>query len=149
MTNKQQIIKICKAHLEEKMAIINRALEQTQASSNEDTKSSAGDKHETSRAMAHLENERLAKQLSVLIEQTEKLNSINPEVKNTKVALGSFVNTDTLNLFLSVGLGKVKTDEIEFYAISLASPVAQNLLGKSKGNEFEMGNNSLVIKGII
>jgi len=149
MTNKQQIINICKAYLEEKMAIINRALEQTQASSNEDTKSSAGDKHETSRAMAHLENERLAKQLSVLIEQTEKLNSINPEVKNTKVALGSFVNTDTLNLFLSVGLGKVKTDEIEFYAISLASPVAQNLLGKSKGNEFKMGNNSLVIKGII
>ena len=147
--NKKQIIEICNVHLSQKMAIITEALEQTQASSNDDTKSSAGDKHETSRAMAHIENERLAKQLSVLIQQQESLNLINPEIKNTKIALGSFVKTKTINLFISTGLGKIIDSEIEFYAISSNSPVAINLLGKTIGEEFKMGNNTLKIKEII
>ena len=146
---KIQIINICQEHLTKKMAIINQALQQTQASSNDDTKSSAGDKHETSRAMAHIENERLAKQLSVLIQQNESLNIINPEIKNKKIALGSFVKTKTINLFISTGLGKIIDSKIEFYAISSNSPVAINLLGKTIGEEFKMGNNTLTITEII
>ena len=146
---KKQVINICQKHLAEKMAIINNALKQTQASSNDDTKSSAGDKHETSRAMAHIENERLAKQLSLLIQQNESLNKINPEIKNTKIALGSFIKTKNINLFISTGLGKISTKEIEFYAISSNSPVATNLLGKTIGEEFKMGSNTLVVTEII
>jgi transcription elongation GreA/GreB family factor len=146
---KKQVINICQEHLAEKMAIINNALKQTQASSNDDTKSSAGDKHETSRAMAHIENERLAKQLSLLIQQNESLNKINPEIKNTKIALGSFVKTKNINLFISTGYGKIRTKEIEIYAISSNSPVATNLLGKTIGEEFKMGSNTLVVTEII
>ena len=50
--NKENYLTACINFLKEKIKGINNIMNETQTSANSDTKSSAGDKHETSRAMA-------------------------------------------------------------------------------------------------
>ena len=139
--NKADYLTHTKEVLLEKIKVIENALEDTQSSANSETKSSAGDKHETSRAMAHIENERLAGQLSNLQAQLEVLNKINPEVTSEKVSFGSIVKTETHVFFISTGLGKIENDKNPFFAIANNSPIGKQLLGKSVEDEIKVGNN--------
>ena len=138
--NKQGYLNATKAFLSKKILVIEEALNDTQASSNTDTKSSAGDKHETSRAMAHLENERLAGQLLVLQQQVEVLNKINPTITSKIVNFGSVVKTESQVFFISTGIGKIIHPETTFYAIASNSPVGINLKGKRTDDEVKFGN---------
>lgn len=147
--NKQAIKALCISHLDKKLLMINNALKETQSSSNRDTKSSAGDKHETSRAMAHIENERLAKQLNNLQLLKTALNKIDVNHKITSVVIGSYVITQKGNFFISVGLGKINANEYNFYAIAIHSPVGKSLIGKKVGDDFVMGSSNVKIEKIV
>lgn len=147
--NKEKIKQNCLNHIENKISIINSALNETQTSANSDTKSSAGDKHETSRAMAHIENERLAKQLSNLMSLKAAVNNIDPSISNEKVSLGSFVVTNKGSFFISVGLGKINNEDIVFYAIAINSPVGQLMQNKKIKDSFLFNGEELVIDYII
>lgn len=140
--NKEHIKELCLNHIEGKIGMIEAALQETQASANSDTKSSAGDKHETSRAMAHIENERLAKQLSNLISQKVAVTNINPENKSESVKLGSYVVTDKGDFFIAVGLGKIGSNELAFFAIAMNSPIGKLISEKKAGDIFEFNNGS-------
>lgn len=143
--NKQSYWTATMNHLTEKIAVIETALKDTQDSANSDTKSSAGDKHETSRAMAHIENERLATQLKVLQIQVETLQKINPTIQGISVNFGSLVFCGELRFFLSVGLGKIKHNRTGFFAIATNSPVGTSLLGKKVGDLIQIGNKKNTI----
>lgn len=111
---------------------------QTLASAKEsrdgDTKSSAGDKHETARAMAQIEIEKNEVQLNKIQKQKEELLKLPFQKKFSKVDLGSLVYTNQENYFFSIGHGKIELDEGVFYAISLASPIGVALQGKREGD---------------
>lgn len=146
--NKEEIKKSCIIHVDEKILFLETALQDTQASANSDTKSSAGDKHETSRAMAHIENERLAKQLSNLISLKSAINQIDESLKNEQIVLGSYVVTNQGDFFISVGLGKVLTKKGSFFAIAINSPVGKLLKGKTKNDSFIFNGNENKILAI-
>ena len=77
---------------------------------NSETKSSAGDKHETGRAMLQLEMEKAGKQW-VEVQQTQVLLS-KVSIQPTKgpVRLGSLVHTSNGVFFLAVSIGKLDID---------------------------------------
>ncbi len=107
-----------------------------QESSNTETKSSAGDKYETGRAMAQQERDRHAMQLheaQQLLGILQKTNSLLP---SELVRTGALVTT-TLGLFyLSIGAGKLRTNQgQEFMAVSPAAPIMLALGGKRAGDE--------------
>ena len=64
--------------LSNKIASLQEILEDTYKSTLDDSKSSAGDKHETSIAMVQLEQEKLTNQLNEFLKQQRILLSINP-----------------------------------------------------------------------
>lgn len=145
--NKQAYLDASLLFLEGKISGLQEALKDTQDSANSETKSSAGDKHETSRAMAQLENERLSKQLSILTQQVEVLQKINPESISKKIGLGTVVECEDNVFFISTGLGKIKLNGNTFFAIASNSPVGKNLLGKGVGDNIQLGNsNDTIIK---
>ena len=76
-----------------------------------DTKSSAGDKHETARAMVQLEQEKLNKQLGEFIQMKSTLNQINPTILHNQVGMGSLIHNTLGWFFLSVGLGQISVKE--------------------------------------
>lgn len=146
--NKSDYLNITKEVLFEKINVIEGALKDTQSSANSDTKSSAGDKHETSRAMAHIENERLAGQLANLQAQLNVLNRINPEITSEKVSFGSVVKTETNTFFISTGLGKIENNGNPFFAIASNSPIGMQMIGKKIGAEIRVGNKVEILNDV-
>lgn len=110
-----------------------------------DTKSSAGDKHETARAMVQLEQEKLNKQLGEFIQMKSTLNQINPTILHKQVGVGSLIYTSLGWYFLSVGLGQISVEETTVFALSPQAPLGKQLMGKRVGEELVFNGNKLEI----
>jgi hypothetical protein len=63
--------------LDEKISTIRQKLDELQESLKNETKSTAGDKHETARAFVHIEQENTGRQLEVLLQQKAELQSFS------------------------------------------------------------------------
>ena len=74
-----------------------------------ETKSSAGDKHETGRAMLQLEMEKAGQQLASVQQMQQTLAKINTLTSSTNIALGSVIKTSSACYFLSISEEKGKT----------------------------------------
>jgi transcription elongation GreA/GreB family factor len=110
------------------------AINDAMQSGNTETKSSAGDKHETGRALLQLEQEKNTKQLYESIALKEKLVRIDPLLTSDTVTLGSVVITSNGNFYIAVAAGKVKIDGTFYVSISPSSPVAMKLMGLRVGH---------------
>ncbi len=104
-----------------------------------DTKSSAGDKFETSREMMKQEENNALSSLSILNNQLAVLNGLDLRPMN-KVELGSLVKTTKGIFFISVALGVLKMDGETFFAISTDAPI-YNVLKNKMGGEIVSFNN--------
>lgn len=113
-----------------------------------DTKSTAGDKHETSRAMAHIEQEKLSFQILQLKEQEAILNSIDTSKASQIVEQGSYIKCSTGNFFISIPFGEVKGSE-NYFAVSPASPLIQEMLGNKAGDSIDFNGRRITITSIL
>ena len=113
-----------------------------------ESKSTAGDKHETGRAMIHLEQEKLQKQLAEAQQLVAELEQIKPENQFDKVQKGAMVQTDRATFYIAVGLGKVNLNGTDIFVISTQSPIAKNMLGKCSGESFNMNGTEYAITSI-
>jgi transcription elongation GreA/GreB family factor len=103
------------------------------AVANEDTKSSAGDKHETAVSMAQLEQEKLTHQINQLLALQQQFQRIQTDTNHTKVQLGSLLLTDKGYFYVSIGLGKVEQGGKSFFALGMDAPLVRLLVGKQVG----------------
>ncbi len=115
--------------------------------SNNDTKSSMGDKYETSREMLQQEINMLERQLSEIQKQKDIFLKIRSENTDT-VTLGAVVSTSLGNLFISAGIGEIKMGDQTIKAISINSPLAQNLLNKRINDTFALNGKEFTILNI-
>ena len=146
---KQKIINECNALLQQKIANLKSALATVNEAANNETKSTAGDKHETAKAMMQLEQEKLSAQITILNTQVSELQKINTTKKYTQITNGSLVTTNKGILFIGVGLGKIKiNDEVEVFAISYLSPLAQLLINNKVNQSVSIGAINYMINGI-
>ncbi len=128
---------------------ISNAIVSAVESRDNDTKSSAGDKHETSRAQAQIEIDKLEVQLNKTLVLEKELSSIPIEKEFKQVEMGSLVFTNQENYFISIGLGKLELQGNIYYAISLASPVGKFLQGKKAGEKVYFLNREITIHKIL
>ncbi len=146
--NKEKIITTCKLLLQQKITDLNAALNSVNEAANNETKSTAGDKHETAKAMMQLEQEKLSKQLAILNLQLIDLQKIDVTKKHSVISNGSLIITNNGNLFIGVGLGKIKVNETDVVAISLLSPLASLLIGKKNNDTVKLNEISFTISDI-
>lgn len=135
MQVKENIYKLCCEFVENKLIKIQNAIHEIQEALTTETKSSAGDKHETGRAMLQLEREKIGHQLAETQKLKETLSKIDRTNVSNKVSLGSIVYTSQNNYFIAISAGKLQLEGDHIYAISANTPIAQLLLGKSEGDE--------------
>src|ERR1700744_272410 len=90
-----------------KIDALRQQQEDLKDSLRDETKSTAGDKYETSRAMLHIEQENIAAQLSVLLQQRAVLDNINATqyLHSTNIKCGSLVKTNNGFVFVGIALG--------------------------------------------
>lgn len=118
-----------KKAVNEKVASLEIVLQDLVETTKNETKSSAGDKHETARAMLQIEHDNVRKQLKDAIEQKALFDRINIVLKTPAIVSGSLVQTDKANFFISVALGKAVVEGITVIALSPKSPLGKMLIG--------------------
>ncbi len=133
---KQAILKAIKGQLADRILSTREAIASAMESRDRDTKSSAGDKHETARAMVQIEIEKYEQQLSRLLRTLGELEQINTTDVCRNVQVGSVAITSAGNYYMCAGIGKLEIDGSAYYAISAASPIGALLLGKAAGDSF-------------
>ena len=124
----------CKEYVHSKMERIHLEMDKIKDALQSETKSTAGDKHETGRAMLQLEREKLGKQLSEVEKMQKAFEQISMHPGSGKIRLGSLVTTDKAIYFIAVSAGRVRLEGKEVYCISVAAPIGRLLLGKSAGH---------------
>ncbi|WP_392348668.1 3-oxoacyl-ACP synthase [uncultured Polaribacter sp.] len=97
-----------------------------------ETKSSAGDKHETGRAMLQLEMEKAGQQLAGITQMKVVLSKIDVLKSSKNACLGSIIITDKARYFLSLSAGQLVVEDKRYFAISVSSPIGKLLLGKQE-----------------
>ena len=145
MSIKQKLHGKCQDFLNNRLEVIQHTILDIQNSLESETKSSAGDKHETGRAMLQLEREKAGHQLAELQKLNETLNKIQLTSKHNNVALGSLVITTQLNYFIAISAGEILLEEKKYYAISAVTPMAQLLLSKQIGDRIEFRDSKFTI----
>ncbi len=138
----------CLAYVEQRIATAKQAMEAAQNAANEESKSSAGDKYETTRAMMQIERDRHAAQLAEAMKLQNELDQLNCEKIYEKAQAGSVVVTDQNRFFLSVSAGKLTLDQTDYFAVSLASPIGMLLHNRTTGDEFVFQNKPVRIKEV-
>ncbi|MFT6699119.1 MAG: transcription elongation GreA/GreB family factor [Porticoccaceae bacterium] len=129
---KQELFKHCKAFVNKRAQTVEEIISSNQKALQSETKSSAGDKHETGRAMLQLEMEKAGQQLEGISQMNEILSKINFSEASNKAHLGSIIFTEKANYFLSISAGQIIIDRQKYFAVSVSSPIGKLLLGKSE-----------------
>lgn len=144
MNIKEELLKKCHQFVNNRLQNIEETISSNQTALQSETKSSAGDKHETGRAMLQLEMEKAGQQIANIQQMKETLAKIDVLKKSTNAHLGSLIKTNTGNYFLSVSVGQLKVDNELYFAVSVSSPIGKLLLGKSVNEQVMF--NSINIK---
>lgn len=129
--------------LEEKIHHFENMINDLRASNNE-TKSSMGDKYETSREMLQQEITQIQRQLANVKQQKAVLKRMR-ETPTQTVTFGSVVKTSVGNFVVAISIGKFKVSEEEYIAISEEAPLVRQLIGKKKGDVFIFQQNEAKI----
>jgi len=149
MQEKETLYNFCVSYINERLVRIQKNIAGIQESLTSETKSSAGDKHETGRAMLQLEREKLGNQLAEAEKTKQLLGKVPIENTNVIVGLGSYVQTSKSNYFIAISAGQFKDKTLKAYCISPNTPIGKLLLGKSVSDVVEFNGEQIKILEIV
>lgn len=145
---KTSLLVYCKDLVHSRLSEIQTVIDAKKNDLNSATKSSAGDKHETARAMIHLEQEKLGIQFQEVKKQFQILSQIKL-TEHKKVQMGTLIQTDKALFFISVALGKVRHRNYDCFVISPISPLGQKFLNACAGDTIELNSAKYVVSQVI
>jgi hypothetical protein len=120
-------------------------MDYAQQAANEESKSSVGDKYETSRAMMQIERDKAAQQLDEAIKLKNVLDPLSADVQHEKIGLGTLVVTNSKKIFISIGIGKVNLYGDEFLIVAPTSPLGKVLMGLQTNDQLTFNGEQLTI----
>ncbi|MEO5911239.1 MAG: hypothetical protein ABIP95_10150 [Pelobium sp.] len=145
---KEQLFQHCLTLLKKKEEDLKADIANLRDGIANDSKSSMGDKYETSREMSQQEINRLEQQLANNGQQLFQLKALNLNSSAKNIGLGSLVKTNIGDFFISIALGEIKLAQNSLFMISPVSPLGKLLIGKEKGSHFEMNKKEIEILSI-
>lgn len=146
---KQQLISDCTKKLQQQILSLKQLLDEVTEAVNNETKSSVGDKHETSRAMMQLEQEKLGKQILDAETHLAEFEKINFDIPSARIAQGHLIETNNGYFFISVSIGKTMVNEKTVFVISPNSPLASVFKGLTKNQTTSFNGTTYEIKNIL
>ena len=144
--DKSKLLDIIKNKLIDKIQKFEQLIEDTRASNN-DTKSSMGDKYETGREMLQQEINNLQRQLNETLNQQALLQKVSPE-SCSKVQSGALVETEKGLFYIVASVGEVICGNRKVMTVSGESPLAKAMAGLSNGQSFSLNSITQTIKQI-
>lgn len=135
---KEAVVAECRRVINERISNLKSQMAELVNDAANDSKSTAGDKHETSRAMMQLEQEKLGAQLKILEEQQRQLEQIPVQNNSGKVSNGSLVETDRGWIFIGAAVGKISANKKDVICISQQSPLGKLLFIQETGTNVSL-----------
>ena len=129
MLNKSVVIAELNKQLQNKLTYLNTTLQQAIDSRNSDTKSSAGDKFETSREMAQIEIHKLESE----IVKTQQF------INNLLAKASQFIVTNKGVFLITIPFGKLMLNDTVVFCISNSAPIAKPLVNTEISAQFNYG----------
>ena len=139
----------CAEHLNRSLLLFEKRKAEILEALASDSKNSAGDKHETGRAMIQLEREKLGEQIKETERNLRLLLPLENHRISDKASLGSIIHTDTFNYYMAISAPKVVIDDTPYYCISAQSPIGRLILGKKVGDPISFNGKTSCIRAII
>lgn len=144
--NKEILLNDAANYLKVKLEEVNYQLAQLNNDIASDTKSSMGDKFETSREMANIEINKLGAVKQKMSEDLMFLNSIKLNNTATNFGLGDLIETDKGIFFIAAPIGKISSQGKELMCISAGSPFGKVLTSTGRNaKEIEFNGKRFVI----
>lgn len=148
MNIKQELFNECVSFVNNRAQTVEDIISSNQKALQTETKSSAGDKHETGRAMLQLEMEKASQQLAGIHQMKAILSKINTNTNSEIAHLGSVIETASVNYFLAISAGKIIVNDTLYYAVSVSSPIGKLLLGKTVADHLVFNGKEIIINSI-
>lgn len=145
---KQQAFNYCADFVLGRLNRLQNQIEEIAQALTSETKSSAGDKHETGRAMLQLEREKLGVQLAEAEQMQVLLKKVEAAAEYQTIGLGSLVITDKQSYYIAISAGQFSYNEASLFCISPATPIGKLLLGKRIGDTIQFNQNTATILNI-
>jgi hypothetical protein len=134
----------CKDLIKIRYEIVNKTIANIEQALRDESKGTSGDKHHTERAMLQIEREATGKQLREIEKVMLQLNKVTISDVSETICLGSIIETNQANFFISISVGKLQVDDIIYLGIAPAAPIGRCLLGKVKNDQFNF--NGVIYK---
>lgn len=131
---KEALYQQCQQYVRQRIDTARSAMEAAQESANEESKSSAGDKYETGRAMAQIERDRHAQLLAEALKLEQDLHQLDIDKPSAVVRAGSLITTNRGRFFIAISVGKLVINGVDYFVVSPASPIGALLAGHSAGD---------------
>ena len=128
--------------------MLQKILNDLKESGANETKSTAGDKHETALAMLQIEQANTRGQMQEVLLQKAALEKIDSTVSAQMIVNGSLIKTNRGYFFMSTALGKAMVENITVMALSPQSPLGQKLMGLKAGDTAAINDIDYVIESI-
>jgi hypothetical protein len=145
---KGELLKLCKSFVQDRILNAENAMQNAQQSANSEERSTAGDKHDTARAMSHLEQEKSAKYLDEAIKLKRAFSELLKAKSSDTIDFGSLVVTNQGTYFIALSMGAVKLNDNNYFVVSPTSPVAIAFKGLKLGDTATFNGRSFVVEEV-
>jgi len=143
---KNKLKHFCEELIQQRIDSAKKAIANARESTNQEAKSTVGDKYETARAMGQLEQDMYARQLAENLKEFSTLQSIDANNICKEAEAGAFLQCQNISFFIAAGLGKKVVEGKTILYLSANTPLAKILLHKKVGEQFVFnGSNELII----
>jgi hypothetical protein len=147
--SKKKLIELIFQQLDKRIEASEKAVKAAQDSANNESKSSAGDKYETGRAMAQNDRDMYALQLHQTKSEKQFLENISFEQNHKVIKPGSLVETTMGWFLIAISIGVLDIDSVKVMVISLQSPIGLVLNGLAEGQTFLFRDKNFTIISVL
>lgn len=147
-TEKHNLVKACIALAEQKVNqylneidILKESIEKSDAKDEE----GADGQRETLQHQMGQNNQRLTEARQTL----DVFRNLKTLSANTRIQKGSLAKTSAGNFLISSSLGKISIGQHVYYAISEASPIGEQLIGKQANDEIVLNGKNIKIMDVL
>lgn len=149
MNFKEKIYNTFLQNLRDKIYAYQVILTELRESVLNETKSTAGDKHETALAMLQMEQSQIAKHMQDAVEARNVFLQLDISAGHERIKNGSLIKTNHGYFLLGVALPKIEVDGKTALAISPKSPLGSLMIGRKAGEKIHLNQISHLIEEIV
>jgi hypothetical protein len=146
---KEKLYILCLDYINTREVEIRKAIDEAQEAANNETKSSAGDKFETGREAMQQEIDLNLVRQNELRKIKTVLDFIIPAQISSIAVPGSLIYTNNGNFYIAISAGQLKIDDKTYYAVSAASPIGTQLMGKTAGHQFTLNGKQFKVEKVV